>query len=92
MALHSGHAPAPKVVLEQLPNRGFLRVDSSVVVEYEPTIEGVHVRKERCCNNKQRIIVNLQGVELKFKVHLVHLTSSSRQNKQYSVLATSIVL
>ena len=87
MALHSGHASAPKVVLEQLPKRGFLWVEvivgqnSSVVVEYEPTIEGVHIREERRCKNKQRhhgtaAAVNLQGVELKFKVHLVKTTEN----------------
>lgn len=44
MTLHSRHAPAPKVVLEELPNRCFAWVEiivgqnGSVVVEYETSI------------------------------------------------------
>ena len=78
--------------MEQLPKRGFLWVEvivgqnSSVVVEYEPTIEGVDVREERRCNNKQRhygtaAAVNLQGVELNFKVHLVNI-QNNRKHQQ----------
>ena len=53
--LHSRHVPAPKVVLEEFPNRCFPWVEiivsqnGSVVVEYKTSIEGIDVGEERCC-------------------------------------------
>ena len=55
VTLHSRHAPAPKVVLEEIPNRCFPWVETivgqngSVVVEYKTSVEGIDVGEERCC-------------------------------------------